>query len=71
MLVAHCGALIMTLAALFWLIAPLLVAVALVDLATASPARRAWILRQSGLSQRAIAERLGVSRYRVRLYLAN
>lgn len=66
----HCGALIMMLTALFWLIVPLLVAVALVDLATASPARRAWILRQSGLSQRAIAERLGVSRYRVRQYLA-
>ena len=61
----------MTLAALFWLIVPLLVAVALIDLATASPGRRARILRQSGLSQRAIAERLGVSRYRVRLYLAN
>jgi len=61
----------MTLAALFWLIVPLLVAVALIDLATASPARRAWILRKSGLSQRAIAQRLGVSRYRVRCYLAN
>ena len=60
----------MTLTALLWLIVPLLVAVALVDLATASPARRAWILRQSGLSQRAIAERLGVSRYRIRQYLA-
>ena len=71
MLVTHWGALIVTLAALFWLIVPLLVAVALIDLATASPSRRAWILRQSGLSQRAIAERLGVSRYRVRLYLAN
>jgi len=61
----------MTLAALFWLIVPLLVAVALIDLATASPGRRARIWRQSGLSQRVIAERLGVSRYRVRLYLAN
>jgi len=61
----------MTLTALFWLIVPLLVAIALIDLATASPARRAWILQQSGLSQRAIAETLGVSRYRVRLYLAN
>ena len=61
----------MTLTALLWLIVPLLVVIALVDLATASPARRARIWRQSGLSQRAIAERLGVSRYRVRLYLAN
>ena len=61
----------MSLAALFWLIVPILVLIAIVDLATASPARRARIWRQSGLSQRAIAERLGVSRYRVRLYLAN
>lgn len=61
----------MTLAALFWLIVPILVLIAIVDLATASPDRRARIWRQSGLSQRAIAEKLGVSRYRVRLYLAN
>ena len=61
----------MTLTALFWLIVPILVLIAIVDLTTASPARRARIWRQSGLSQRAIAEKLGVSRYRVRCYLAN
>ena len=61
----------MTLATLFWLIVPILVLIALVDLATASPSRRARIWRQSGLSQRAIADRMGVSRYRVRCYLAN
>ena len=61
----------MTLTALFWLIVPVLVLIAIVDLTTASPSRRARIWRQSGLSQRAIAEKLGVSRYRVRLYLAN
>jgi hypothetical protein len=61
----------MTLSLLFWLIVPLLVAVALIDLATASPNRRAQLLRRTGLSQQAIADRLGVSRYRVRLYLAN
>jgi hypothetical protein len=61
----------MTLAALFWLIVPLLVAVALVDLATASPGRRARIWQQSGLSQRAIADRMGCSRHRIRCYLVN
>jgi hypothetical protein len=60
----------MTLSVLLWLIVPLLVAVALIDLATASPSRRAQLLRRAGLSQQAIADRLGVSRYRVRLYLA-
>jgi hypothetical protein len=59
----------MTLSVLFWLIVPLLVAVALIDLATASPNRRAQLLRRTGLNQQAIADRLGVSRYRVRLYL--
>jgi len=61
----------MTLSLAFWLIVPVLVLIALIDLATASPARRAHIWQRSGLSQRAIAERLGVSRYRVRCYLAN
>jgi len=64
-------ALIMTLSLALWLIIPVLVLIAIVDLATASPARRARIWRHSGLSQRAIAEKLGVSRYRVRCYLAN
>jgi hypothetical protein len=59
----------MTLSLLFWLIVPLLVAIALIDLATASPDRRARILRRAGLSQQAIADRLGVSRYKVRQYL--
>jgi predicted transcriptional regulator len=44
--------------------------VAVLDLLTASPARRARILRRAGLTQQAIANRLGVSRYRVRQYLA-
>jgi DNA-binding GntR family transcriptional regulator len=60
----------MTLSLLFWLIVPLLVVVALIDLATASPSRRARILRRAGLTQQAIADRLGVSRYKVRQYLA-
>jgi len=45
--------------------------VAIIDVATASESRRARILRRDGLSQQAIANRLGVSRYKVRLYLAN
>jgi orotate phosphoribosyltransferase-like protein len=60
----------MTLSLLFWLIVPLLVAIALIDLATASPGRRAQLLRRAGLSQQAIADRLGVSRYKVRCFLA-
>jgi len=59
----------MTLSLLFWLIVPLLVAIALIDIATASTSRRARILRRSGFSQQAIANRLGVSRYKVRQYL--
>ena len=57
-------------ASLFWLLLPLLLLVAVLDLLTMSPARRAQLLRRSGLSQLAISERLGVSRYRVRQYLA-
>jgi hypothetical protein len=60
-----------TLSLVFWLLVPLLVVVAIIDLATASESRRARILRRDGLSQQAIANRLGVSRYKVRLYLAN
>ena len=44
--------------------------VLLIDLATMGTERRARMLRRSGLSQAAIAQRLGVSRYRVRLALA-
>jgi len=58
-----------TLSLLFWLLVPLLVVVAIIDLATASESRRARILRRDGLSQQAIANRLGVSRYKVRQLL--
>jgi DNA-binding CsgD family transcriptional regulator len=44
--------------------------VLLIDLATMGTERRARMLRRSGLSQAAIAQRLGISRYRVRLALA-
>ena len=52
-----------------FILLPLIVLVALVDLATMGPERRVRIYRRSGLSQRAIAERMGISRYRVRQYL--
>ena len=58
-----------TLSLLFWLLVPLLVVVAIIDLTTASESRRARILRRDGLSQQAIANRLGVSRYKVRQWL--
>ena len=60
----------MTFSLLVWLLLPLLAVVLLVDLATMSTERRARMLRRSGLSQAAIAQRLGLSRYRVRLALA-
>jgi hypothetical protein len=53
-----------------WLLLPVLALVLLVDLATMGTERRAQMLRRSGLSQAAIAQRLGISRYRVRLALA-
>ena len=49
---------------------PLLVLVALVDLLSQTQAQRIQRLARAGNSQRAIAERLGVTRYRVRLALA-
>lgn len=49
---------------------PVLAVVLLIDLATMGTERRAKMLRRSGLSQAAIAQRLGVTRYRVRLALA-
>lgn len=52
------------------LLLPLLLLIAIVDLATMSQPRRIRTLKRQGLSQRAIADRLGVSRYRVRVALA-
>jgi hypothetical protein len=60
----------MTLSFLFWGLLPLLLLVAVIDLATMSPERRIRLLRRSGMAQTAIANRLGISRYRVRLALA-
>jgi len=60
----------MTLTVFFWLLLPLLFVVAVIDLATMSQTHRVNMLRRAGLSQSAIAARLGCSRYRVRLALA-
>lgn len=56
---------------LIWkLILPLLFVVAVIDWLTASDDRRIRVLRSTGLSQRQIADRLNLSRYRVRQALA-
>lgn len=53
------------------LLLPLLVLVALIDWLTASTERRVLVLRRAGLSQRQIADRLNLTRYRVRQALAS
>ena len=56
--------------ALAWkLLLPALLLIALVDVLTQSPNQRIRRLARAGLSQRAIAERCRVTRYRVRLVL--
>lgn len=58
--------------ALLWKIAAvLLIAVALIDLLTISDDRRVRMLRRQGMTQQAIAERLGITRYTVRKALAS
>jgi len=58
------------LALIFKFLLPLLVLVALVDLLSQTQAQKIQRLAKSGYSQRSIAERLGITRYRVRLALA-
>jgi hypothetical protein len=53
------------------LLLPLLVLVALIDWLTASTDRRVLILRRAGLTQQQIADRLHLTRYRVRRTLAS
>jgi hypothetical protein len=60
----------MTLSFIWWGLLPLLLVIAAVDLLTMSQPRRVRMLRRSGMTQTAIADRLGVSRYRVRCALA-
>jgi transcriptional regulator len=60
----------MTLSLIWWGLLPLLLLIAVLDLLTMSQSRRVRMLRRSGMTQNAIADRLGVSRYRVRCALA-
>ena len=59
-----------TLLVIWKLLLPLLVLVAFLDWLTASDDRRVRLLHRTGLSQRQIADRLNLTRYRVRKALA-
>ena len=60
----------LSLAAIFKVAFFFLAIIAAVDLLTMSQPRRVRILSRRGLSQRAIASRLGISRHRVRVALS-
>ena len=63
---------ITTTALLLWkLIAVFLVVIAILDLLTMGQERRIRLYKLQGLSQRTIADRLGISRYAVRQALAH
>ena len=53
------------------LLLPLLILIAIIDWLTASDDRRVRVLVRTGLSQRQIADRLNLTRYRVRKALAS
>jgi hypothetical protein len=59
-----------TLLVIWKLLIPMLLLVAVIDWLTASDDRRVRVLRRTGLSQQQIANRLNLSRYRVRKALA-
>ena len=60
----------LSLAAIFKVAFLFLAVVAVVDLLTMSQPRRVRMLSRNGLSQRAIASRLGITRHRVRMALS-
>ena len=60
-----------TLLVIWKLLLPLLFVVAVIDLLTMTPDRRIRFLHSTGLSQRQIADRLNLTRYRVRRALAS
>lgn len=60
-----------TLLVIWKLLLPLLLVVAVIDLLTMTPDRRIRFLHSTGLSQRQIADRLNLTRYRVRRALAS
>lgn len=57
--------------AIWKLLLPLLMLIAIIDWLTASDDRRIRVLATNGLSQRQIADRLHLTRYRVRKALAS
>jgi len=67
----HRAMLTATLLVIWKLLLPLLLVVAVIDWLTASNDRRIRILRRTGLTQQQIADRLNLSRYRVRKALAS
>lgn len=60
-----------TLLVIWKLLLPLLFLVAVIDWLTASDDRRIRVMYSTGLSQRQIADRLNITRYRVRQALAS
>lgn len=60
-----------TLLVIWKLFLPLLLVIAVIDWLTASDDRRVRVLHRTGLSQRQIADRLNITRYRVRVALAS
>lgn len=60
-----------TLLVIWKLLLPLLLVVAVIDWLTASDDRRVRVLHRTGLTQQQIADRLNVTRYRVRRALAS
>lgn len=67
----HRAMLTATLLVIWKLLLPLLLVVAVIDWLTASDDRRIRVLHSTGLSQRQIADRLNLTRYRVRRALAS
>jgi DNA-binding CsgD family transcriptional regulator len=60
----------MSFLSILWLVlVPLVVMIALVDVLSQSQSQRVRRLSRSGLSQRTISERCGISRYKVRQIL--
>ena len=70
-LFTHRAMLTATLLVIWKLFLPLLLVIAVIDWLTASDDRRVRILRRTGLTQQQIADRLILSRYRVRKGLAS
>lgn len=66
-----CTMLSLTSLAIWKLLLPLLMLIAIIDWLTASDDRRIRVLATNGLSQRQIADRLHLTRYRVRKALAS